>query len=334
MVRSNPDRLAWLLDEADPGPRYLTMRDLLDYPPDDPELLVARRAAHQNGPIAAILDAMHPDGYWVEPSPGYYPKYTGTIWSLIALAQLGASAAEDRRIGRAVIYTLAHALTPGGQVSMNGLPSGTADCLQGNLLAALLDLGVEPARLETAFDWMARSVTGKGVAPMTEKKAAQRYYAGKCGPLFACGANNKLSCAWGGVKVMLAFGKLPEMDRTPEVEEAIQAGVDFFLSVDPATADYPNGWAEKPSGNWWKFGFPVYYVTDLLQLAEALCLLGYAQDRRLKATIQLIHEQQDARGRWALNYDYNGKGWVDFGVKKQPNKYVTLRAMRVMKFAR
>jgi hypothetical protein len=32
-----------------------------------------------------------------------------------------------------------------------------------------------------------------------------------------------------------------------------------------------------------------------------------------------------------MEYDYTGKTWVDFGPKKQPNKWVTLRALRVLK---
>jgi hypothetical protein len=34
-----------------------------------------------------------------------------------------------------------------------------------------------------------------------------------------------------------------------------------------------------------------------------------------------------------LEYDYTGKTWVDFGLKKQPNPWVTLRALRVLKAA-
>lgn len=33
---------------------------------------------------------------------------------------------------------------------------------------------------------------------------------------------------------------------------------------------------------------------------------------------------------WLLEYDFTGKTWVDFGIKKQPNKWVTLRAWRVL----
>jgi hypothetical protein len=129
---------------------------------------------------------------------------------------------------------------------------------------------------------------------------------------------------------MLAFSKWPEERRTPLIQRAIQQGVDFLLGVDPATAEYPCGFSTKPSSNWWKFGFPVFYVTDLLQNVEALVRLGYGSDPRLANALALILQKQDSKGRWALEYDYSGKTWVDFGTKKQPNKWVTLRALQVL----
>jgi hypothetical protein len=49
--------------------------------------------------------------------------------------------------------------------------------------------------------------------------------------------------------------------------------------------------------------------------------------------MKIIRDKQGQDGRWPLEYDYNGKTWVDFGTQKQPNKWVTLRALRVMKNA-
>jgi len=325
----NQKVIDWLLAPEDVGVRYLTLRDLVKA--DGRELAAVKQLAHEQGEISRVLEKMQPEGYWEQPAVGYYPKYTGSVWSLILLSQLGASVAADKRIATACKYTLDHGLTPAGQFSVNGLPSGTADCLQGNLCAALLDLGYQDSRLEKAFAWMARTVTGEGIAPMTDKTAPIRYYAGKCGPNFACGSNNKLPCAWGGVKVMLAFSRLPAARRTPLINKAIHTGVDFFFSANPATAAYPCGYSAKPSGNWWKFGFPVFYITDLLQLTEALVNLGYGRDPRLADTLQLIRDKQVARGRWLLEYDYNGKTWIDAGAKKNPNKWVTLRALRVLK---
>ncbi len=326
------DPLPWLLERESPGARYLALRDVVRADEASAELRTARREAHRDGPIAAVLSHMDLAGYWAKPGSGYNPKYRSTVWALILLAQLGAQVEEDRRISTACAYLLDHALAPGGQfsTSTSGAPSGTIDCLQGNLCWALLALGCDDPRLEAAFEWMGRSVTGEGVAPASDAHAAVRYYAGKCGPTFACGANNKMPCAWGGVTVMLAFGLLPRPRRTPLIQRAIQHGADFLLHGDPASAPYPNGFAEKPSGNWWKFGFPVFYVADILQIVEALARLGYGHDPRLANAIKLVVDKQDGQGRWLLEYDYAGKTWAEFGAKKKPNKWVTLRALSTL----
>jgi len=327
------DTHSWLLEPESPGVSYLAMRDLLDLPLDDPQLLSAQAEAHEKGPIAAIVAEMNPDGYWVEPGAGYLPKYYSTVWCITMLAQLGAKASIDERIRRTCAYVLDHSLTALGQFSASGAPSATIDCLQGNLCMALVAMGYEDPRLELAYDWMARSVTGEGIAPNTDRQAEVRYYAGKCGPNFACGANNKLPCAWGATKVMLAFSLWPHERRTTSIQRAIEQGVEFLLGSDPSLAEYPSGYADKPSGNWWKFGFPVFYVTDLLQIVEALVRLGYGDDPRMANVLALVLDKQDENGRWKLEYDYRGKTWVDFGVKKMPNKWVTLRALTALKLA-
>jgi hypothetical protein len=333
MDESFTNTLNWLLEPADIGVRYLALRDLTKT--DGKELQTAKTKAHQQGPIAAVLSNMNQQGFWVKPGAGYNPKYSGTVWSIILLAQLGASIDADKRIAPACAYVLDHSLTKHGQFSASGTPSATLDCLQGNLCASFLDLGCQDPRLNQAFEWMARSVTGEGVAPATEKNAPLRYYAGKSGPVFACSGTYNKPCAWGAVPVMIAFGKLPVEKRTPLINRAIKTGVDFLFSIDPATANYPPGFpvkpSGKPSGNWWKFGFPNFYVADILRIAEALVPLGYGKDPRLANTIKLIRDKQDSQGRWLMEYDYTGKTWVDFGPKKQPNKWVTLRALRVLK---
>lgn len=326
------DSVQWLLESENPGVRYLALRDLFDLSPDDRKLKSARTAAHKEGPIAVILSNMEQEGYWVKEGPGYNPKYRSTVWAMILLAQLGASASEDKRVEQACNYVLDH-MAEGGQftTTTSGAASGTIDCLQGNLLWSLMEMGYNDPRMDKAYEWMARTVTGDGIAPMENRDAPIRYYAYKCGPTFACGVNNKLPCAWGGVKVMLAFGKVPPERRTPPIRKAIKRGAEFFFSIDPATAAYPTRTGDKPSRDWWKFGFPVFYVTDLLQLAEALVALGYESDERLAKTIDLIREKQNEQGQWLLEYDYPGKTWLDFGRKKEPNEWVTLRALRVLR---
>jgi hypothetical protein len=319
------DLLSWLLDKEDPGVRYLALRDLCH---DREGAAKERKRAHADGPIAALLANMKSEGFWVKPGPGYNPKYFSTVWSLIQLAELGGSVEADKRIGTACCYFLDHALAEGGQITMSGAPSGTIDCLQGNMSWALTALGCEDKRLESAYEWMARTVTEEGIAPLKDKNTPVRYYAGKCGPDFACGANNKLGCAWGAGKVMLAFSVLPEKKRTPLIRRAIDRGIKFLFSVDPATAAYPCGGTTKPSQSWFKFGFPVFYITDVLQILEVLTALGFGKDRRAANTVKFVESKRSSDGKWPLEYDYAGKTWVDYGPKKKANKWVTLRALR------
>jgi hypothetical protein len=326
--------LAWLLepDPENPGVRLFALTELLDRPPNDPEVIAARRAVMQTGPAPRILAAQDPDGFWVKPGPGYYPKYTGTVWQIIFLAQLGADGC-DARVRRGCDYVLENGRSAYGGFSVGADPGGMIQCLQGNLIAALIDLGWwGDDRLAQAVDWLAHSITGEGIAPASEREAPVRYYrSGNSGPGFACAANNHLPCAWGAVKTMLALGKIPELDRTPVVEAAIEAGIEFLLGQDPAQADYPMGFAEKPSRSWFQFGYPIGYVTDVLQNLEVLTALGCGNDPRLAPALELLMSKRDREGRWKMEYTYNGKTWADLEQKGRPSKWVTLRALRVLK---
>lgn len=313
--------IQWLLENDDPGVRYLTLRDLVGESPKSHELLAAKKEAYERGPIAEVLKHMDSEGYWVKPGPGYNPKYKSTVWSLILLSQLGASVEDDPRIQKACEYYLNHAFSSAYSISLNGTPSGSIYCLQGNMTLALTLLGYVDARLAQTYDWMARSVIGDGV----------RYYAYTCGPNFACGANGKKPCAWGAVKVLLALGAVSENKRTPAMKKAIKAGAEFFFDVDPITAKYPTRTNTPPSRDWWKFGFPVFYISDILQIAETLASAGYGKDPRLQHTIEYIKSKQDEQGRWPLEYHYTGKTWGNYGERGKPNKWVTYRALKLLK---
>jgi hypothetical protein len=132
---------------------------------------------------------------------------------------------------------------------------------------------------------------------------------------------------------MLALGRIPPNLRGTIMSAAVDEGVRFLLSRDPAVADYPMGYATKPSSSWFKFGYPIGYVTDVLQNLEALAALGHAQDPLLSSALDLVKSKQDGQGRWKLEYTYNGKTWVDVEKRGRPSKWVTLRALRVLKAA-
>lgn len=333
-LRSDP--LPWLseADSDQPAVRYLALRDLLERPDDDDEVEEARATIMRTGPVPAILAAQHVSGYWGKPGPGYGPKYRGTVWQVVFLAQLGAEG-SDPRVRAGSEYALSHNVASHGGFSMTGAPSGFIHCMAGNLGASLIDLGwLDDERVQAALEWQARSTTGEGIGGPDSRGTPERYYkSSTCGPLFACAFNGGLPCAWGAVKAMLALSKVPNARRTAAVQAAIDQGTEFLLSYDPAVADYPFAYGKRPSSSWFKLGYPIGYVTDVLQNLDVLASLGRARDPRLARALELVESKQDEQGRWKLEYTYNGKTWVDIERKGEPSKWVTLRALRVLKAA-
>lgn len=326
--RVKADPLPWLLDESTPAVRHQALRGLLDRAADDPGVVTALAAAMSSGPIASILAAQNPAGWWAKPGHGYGPKYTGTVWQVIFLDQLGADG-DDPRIRAACEYVLDHSQSTSGGFGALGsglarpAPSGVVHCLNGNLLRAMIGFGLlDDPRVQASLAYQAASISGDGV---------DRWYAVTPGPGFRCGANYGDPCAWGAVKSVLALARVPVERRTRAVAQALEQGASFLLSRDPAVADYPMGPQTRPSGSWFKLGFPSGYVADVLQTLEALCQAGMAADPRLDTAVEWLLAQQDAQGRWANRYPYAGKMVIDIDRPGSPSKWVTLRACRVLK---
>lgn len=330
LAHVNEDPTSWLLDESTPAVRAAALQRLMGHATDHPEVMKARARAMSSDPISGILAAQHPDGWWEKPGAGYSPKYRGTVWNIIFLEQLGADP-QDERIQAGVRYVLSHTATKTGGFGVSTEakegpppPSRVVHCLNGNLTRALIAFGHlnDPAVI-AAIDWSGRAITGEGV---------ERWYASSTpGPGFACAANDGLPCAWGAIKEMRALTAIPPRRRQALVRRAIEVGTEFLLSHDPAVADYPMGYGNtKPSGSWFKLGFPSGYVADVLQNLEVLAASGKARDERLDNAYEWLISRQSADGRWHNRYAYHGKTTVDLEQQGAPSKWVTLRACSVL----
>ena len=153
------------MDTVNPGVRYFALQELVGLAVDSAECRAAQQQVMTSGPVPVILAHQHSGGYWV--APGYWPKYTGTIWSLTFLAQLGADG-RDPCIRQACEHLFSYATAEHGGLSADGRNSSLIHCLQGNLCAALIAFGyLGDERLGRALDWLARSITGDGIAPST-----------------------------------------------------------------------------------------------------------------------------------------------------------------------
>lgn len=328
MLDSSP--LDWLIEPEVPAVRAMALTQLCGRGPDDDDVVAARSMAMTVDPIAAILDAQDPDGWWVKPGPGYSPKYTGTVWNLIFLAQLGADGA-DRRIQKACDYVMTYTATSGGGFGCSSVsaerpapPSSVIHCLNGNLTYALIRFGhAEHPTVRAATDWAARHILGEDV---------ERWYANTPARGFACGSNDGQPCAWGAIKELRGLAALPEGSRSDREQRAIEAGIELLLSEDPAGANYPMGYGNtKPSSSWFKLGFPSGYVSDVLENLEVLCELGLACDPRLDNAVTWLIGLADDHGRWSNRSAYTGKTTVPIDEQGPPSKWVTLRACTVLR---
>jgi hypothetical protein len=344
-LKGNP--IPWLLDadKNQPAIRYFTLRDILGRDENDKEVKAAKAAIMASGPVPVILAAQHPEGYW-----GKKPGYTGTMPALVFLAQLGADG-DDPRIRAGCEFLLSRYIANNGRLgglALKVMPDFNY-CFTGSMGAALIDLGwLNDQRLQTAMEWLAQAITGEGVADTSSRKS----------PPFACsGRNANLPCAWGAIKAMIALNKVLPAQRTKNIQGAIKRGVDFLLSRDPAVADYPFGTGTRPSSTWFKFYYPLRSEADVLQNLEVLAALGQAKNPKLANALDLVICKQNQQGRWLLERTYKqladtqenkvvywyhnalrlyitGKELADIQEKKgQPSKWVTLRALRVLKAA-
>jgi len=316
---NGPDPLPWLLEPENPSARYLALTGLQDRPDDDPEVVAAREAIPGWGPARAILDAQWPEGYWVAPGVGYSPKYKATVWQVIFLAALGAPRTEA--VDRACDRVLSDSRLPDGRFSAKVTEQGAIACLGGNLLRALLQLGFEDPRVAESVEAHAEMVLRDGYRC---RYNALREANGE----WPLRMRDGLPCAWGAIKTLGAFAELQPEHRSAAVLEAVDAGVALLLGGSLARGEHPT--ATEPSPLWQQFGFPVAYTSDLLEALGVLGRLGVDIGGQLAPSLEVVRSKKDESGRWKLEHT-PGNTWASFGNVGVPNKWVTLRVLRVLK---
>jgi hypothetical protein len=307
--------LEWLLQPENPSARYLALRHLLDRPEDDPQVVEARVAIHDFPPVRAILGAQYPAGYWIKPDRGYSPRYRATIWQLVFLTDLGATPTED--IVRACEHVLANALrTDHSLFSAHAHSTGIWPCLNGDLARAFtrLGLGDHPAVRAVIAALAERVLVDGWICVRNGKRIKEK--------------ETWQPCLWGCVKVLRGFASIPEAQRSFAVRQAIGRGATFLHQHDLAQDQRP-ALVDEPS-HWLRLGFPLGYGSDLLEALLALVEVGVVPNQ--ERALQTIRQKRDEAGRWRLEHALTGT-WADFGAQGTPSKWVTIRALQVLRAA-
>ncbi len=136
--------LSWLCELTNPSVRYLTLVNLLGRNERDPEVEETHRQIMTIGVVPRILSKLSEEGHYVDEGIirkygrafaefGYLPKYKGTIWQLVLLAELEADG-EDERIKKVCEYVLGHCYTEKGLFAGWPVtePDFFAPCFHGN----------------------------------------------------------------------------------------------------------------------------------------------------------------------------------------------------------
>ncbi len=319
--------LDWLLDEANPSVRYLTLTGLLDMPETAPEAMAARAAVMETGYVPRLLALQDTADYRAAYPRFYTQKYTGLVWSLILLAEHRASL--NPRIAAQCEYLLQNAqeLEAGGfsqhaaQRTGGGRLSEVIPCLTGNLVWCFytLGLGGDP-RVRAGLTWLVRHMKyNDGV--LADPPEAPYTHLESC-----FGAH---TCHMGVVKALKAYGAVPPEQRSPAVEAAIDRGAAFLLLHHVDRRSHNLSRIVKPG--WRKFGFPLMYQTDTLEALDALTALG-VRDPRMEGAVEAVLMAQQPDGLWHIENAYAGERVLaPLEPLGAPSKWLTLRALRVVR---
>lgn len=325
-LRADPTE--WLLETNNPSVRYFTLRDLLEKTETNSEIREAKQDIMRTGVVPAILEKQENEGYWAEPERFYNAKYKGTVWQLMILAELGADGNDDR-IRKACEFILTHSqdIESGGFAHSTSMKKGggrhseVIPCLTGNMVWSLLRLGyLTDPRVKQGIEWI--TTYQRFDDRIAEPPKGWPY------DRLKTGCFSKHSCHMGAVKTLKALAEIPENKRNIAVKKTVEKGVEYFLLHHVFKSSHHLDRVPKPG--WLKFGFPLMYQTDVLEILGILTKLGY-KDPRMQEAIDILVSKQDTNGRWNLENTFNGRYQVNIEKKEEPSKWITVHALHVLK---
>jgi hypothetical protein len=278
----------------------------------------------ESAPVKAIFSAQQPESHWVTPDDMYLPKYKASTHSLLILAELGAKRTPEIERGLEHVFKFqrdsGHFLTKLPKTE-RGRASVVKDgsCLDANVLYYMVDFGyLDDPRVQRLIEFI--------VDYHSIEDAGWRCRAYPINP----DAVFPVNCYMGAAKTLRSLSMIPPAKRSKEIEAVIAREVESVL--ENGVYRYlrnPDG-SRKDKAGWKRFGFPLFYQSDALEVLDTLTRLG-VRDDRMEGAVRLVEGARGSDGRWLLRHSFNGKMWVDIDVKKKSSKWVTLRALRILR---
>ncbi len=325
ILNANP--ITWLLEDNNPSVRYFTLIDVLEKAENDPEVRKTKEEIMKKGVVPKILAKQKEGGYWEDSQNFYTAKYKGTVWQIIILAELGVDGRDDRiRKACEFIFENSQDRESNG-FSMwasartgRGRFSGVIPCLTGNLVYSLIKLGyLKDERIQNSINWITTYQRfDDGIKDTPEDWPYEKWV--------ICWG--KHSCHMGVVKALKALAEIPISQRNKKAKNTIEEGAEYLLKHHIYKRSHDLSRVSKPG--WLRFGFPLMYQTDVLEILGILTRLGY-HDERMQEAIDKLISKQDDQGKWKLRSTFNGRFQTNIEQKGKPSKWITLNALKVLK---
>ena len=307
--------LDWLLD-SDPAIRWQVLQDLTDAP--EAAVAAARAKVATEGWGAQVLALQGADGAW--DGRAWNPGWDSTMHALWLLWLFGLDPASDP--ARRALALVRERVTWRGcgppQCDQNAYFEGEVEpCINGQVAAAGAYFGQDVRGL---IDRLVGEQLADGGWNCEAENGSTR------------GSFNTTICV---LEALLAYEQAFGSD--PAVTAVRRRGEDYLLERQLfrrlSTGEVIE--EDRMSGaDWTQFSFPGWWQYDVLRGLDYLRSAGVRADERVSEALDLVVSKQGADGRWLFDAAYDGINMLDMGERVgQPNRWITLRALRVLKWA-
>jgi hypothetical protein len=310
-----PESTDWLLD-GEPWVRYRTLVDLLDKEESDKEVIRAKEEISEHPLIKKIFKKQNKDGYWGVPKDilTWWPRKDTTFCLLPILADFGFTR-EDKRIAKACEYVFSLQLESEGFESFN--PGKAADCHTAILAEPLAKMRFSnDPRLEKAYRWLISRQRKDGGWWCKDTAQVGRP------------RQKEPSCAFATTFVLGAMVQNPSLKKS----KAARKGVEFLLQCWEKRGKVKYAGHDSQIGTGWeklKYPFTDYRI---LKSLDTLSQYQFPKDdQRFKQMIDVLKSKQDQQGRFTPESIHLVWSDFDFGQKKKPSRWITFRALRILK---
>ena len=301
--------IEWLLSDENPSVKLLALKDLQNTPDNDAHISHTRALINQQHMVKKIFSLQNEKGYWGAPNKLW--GYNNTVFQLLLLSELGVE--RDYHVEKAVEHVQKFQFTDGSFIyTKKRKEYSTNDfCLTAIILKCLLLFGYTDSSVREALDFF---IT-------TEGNWVCNYYPQEKEKVFP------QTCYMGRIKVLAALAKLPSSLVTRNIANIIKKRAESYLEnrIYWYRKDKTGKRVKKPS--WTKFAFPLFWQSDALDVLDVLTELGI-NDERMEESLNLVKSKQ-VEGKWILERTFPKSGVLE--KVGQPSRWITLRALRVLK---